>query len=266
VFKHNVGLIRFAFSGFVLLSASLCSWAGQPWPAFDWPEQTQPFVVGKEHRVNGVRMKFHGFISTLPADQLVNEFKRKLGSEVVENRLGNKVILGKKKDDFHIAIQVENLSSHGLTEYGGATPKGSKGFYSISDFKGSVKDKDLYMQERRRWLDQLPAGTRLINSVESLDPQMVSEQWTFSNRHGIAMNKKAFIEILKSKGYSVDKDSLQQPSEKPVGRAQALSQMKPSGAVFFSGPNKEATVVFSQMPNQDNMIVVTTIEKTGEQQ
>ena len=234
---------------------------GQAWPAFEWPEQAQPFAIGKEHRVNGVKMIFQGFISVQSAEQMVAEFKRKLGSEVVESRLKNKLILGQRKADFHIAVQVENLSSHELTNFNDSSLKGSKGFYSITDLKGSYRERGHYLQERSQWLNQLPAGTKVVNSIGSTDLNRVSEQWTFLNRQSAALNKKAIVDILQTKGYRLDKDTRQQPDTLPKSTGYA-SQPSPTGAVFLSGTDKEATVVFTQSPHQENIVVVTTIQKT----
>lgn len=239
-------------SAFVIgtyFSACTFSWAQTtaPWPDLKLPQSLQLFSVGEHVVMNGKPMRMHGFISKQTPDQLSRSVQETLGQPLVINNLGRQIILGRAQGLHYISVQIEPASN------------GSRGIVSITDLRAALLNSDTTMQERQRWLQQLPAGTRLSSHMKSLDDLKQSQQLIYRNRFDENLNRDRLKTILQADGLAFEHEAMSDDGPSKAARTTSQGRL-----LFFKGSGKEAMATMHRQPDGQTVTVlniINTMEK-----
>ena len=139
------------------------------WPDIKLPRHLQLFPISSDTSANGVPMRMQGFTSSLPVAEVIQGVRDSLGQPLVMNQIGKQIVLGRPVGTFYVTVQIE---AEGL---------GSRGVVATTDMQAAINNAELTRQDRQRWLDQLPAGSRLMSHVKSSDGSKRSVQIVYSN-------------------------------------------------------------------------------------
>ncbi len=211
------------------------------WPVVRLPNQVSPFVIGEQMAVNGLKMRLHGFVSTQPAEVVVQAWRSSLGQPLVEDRSGTRQILGRAQGRFYITVQIE------------AEGAGSRGTVAITDLGELPHTRRDRHETTSRWLDRLPAGSTIASDIGMQEGGKASRHLVIMNRHGEQRNRDALIALLSEDGYRLERIAM--PTE--ASRLLMASQFADAATMHFTSAGKEATAVIVRN-NESTAIILTT--------
>jgi hypothetical protein len=230
-----LGLALFLF----VASAS----AQQRWPRVALPESARSFEIGEQITVNGLPMRLQGFMSETRPAELLATFRQTLGKPMVENALGNKLVIGRADGDFYITVQIEPAG------------KGSKGLVAITDLKGLSKNRAEMQNANVRWLNRLPSGSKIMSQLTSEDVGKVANHLVIVNGHSEDLNSDVLKSLMREDAYQLEREST--PDAKTLHSVPGhLSSGK---ALFFKGTGKEAMAVIARDTQGRTSIVLHTV-------
>ncbi|MEF7615644.1 hypothetical protein V4F39_17145 [Aquincola sp. MAHUQ-54] len=227
--------------------ALVCAWmvlapalaAGAEWPAVPLPAGLQAFDIGQQMSVNGVPMQLRGFVSEAAPKVVATEFGKVLGEPLVRNEMGGKIVLGRRVgaggagELRYLTVQIE------------AAPGGSRGVIAISDLAGAASSSDRSRDDRARWMDRLPSGSKVVNQIQSRDGDKLSTYLVATNRHALRLNADRLITLMEQDGYALERES--------------ESSQPPGVALFFRGEGREGMAVVSRSGPTHSTLVLNTI-------
>src|SRR3989442_6030678 len=79
----------------------------QAWPTVALPEDARAFSVGEQIVANGTPMRVQVFISNRSPAEVAAWFRHSLGEPIVENKVQDKLVLGRQAGDFYETVQLE---------------------------------------------------------------------------------------------------------------------------------------------------------------
>ena len=212
------------------------------WPDIKLPKQLQLFPIGRDTTANGVSMRMQGFTSSLPVAAVIQAVQDSLGQPLVMNQLGKQIVLGRPVGAFYVTVQIE---AEGL---------GSRGVVATTDMQAAIDNTELTRQDRQRWLDQLPAGSRLMSHVKSSDGPKRSVQIVYANEQGSSVNVDRLKTILAREGLSPEREGTADNA------ANSGTNMFEQGKViFFKGVAKEAIATVHRQPDGQTFTVLNII-------
>jgi hypothetical protein len=239
----------------VRLAAVSCLCLCPPLWAADWPKIAMPpgvsaFAVGEQFTSNGLPMRVQGFVAKdQSAQSLADWFRRSLGQPLVENKLGNKLILGRAEGGYYLSVQIEPIGPDGRT--------GSKGLLAVSDLATLSRNRDADAASAQRWLERWPSGTRLLSRMTSEDNGRASLHVVLSNGHSESLNRDALVAVMKVDGLALVRES-GTPANQPDRVPTALQDAR---ALFFKGQNKEGIATIARDgQGQTNVVLNTTTD------
>ncbi|HEY0061829.1 MAG TPA: hypothetical protein VGC21_06895, partial [Telluria sp.] len=167
-----------------------CLTLGKATAANDWPQVALPpnakvYSVDAITFVNGLPMKMHGLVSPLAPAALAAWYKSKLGEPVVENTLGNKLVLGQGRGEYFITIQLEPLNS------------GTRAVVAVSRMSGQPDRQTNIEAANRKLLDRMPAGTRIVSRLAAVDGPRDATHIVLSNNLEQRLNRDRLVSMLK---------------------------------------------------------------------
>jgi hypothetical protein len=211
------------------------------------PPGVSAFAVGEQFTSNGLPMRVQGFVAKDQSVQsLADWFRRSLGQPLVENKLGNKLILGRAEDGYYLNVQIEPIGPDGRT--------GSKGLLAVSDLATLARNRESDATNAQRWLERWPSGTRLLSRMTSEDNGKTSLHAILQNGHSESLNREALISAMKVEGLALTQES-GTPTNSPVRVPSALHDAK---AFFFKGQSKEGIATIAR----DEQGLVTVVLNT----
>ena len=217
------------------------------WPDIKLPRHLQLFPISSDTSANGVPMRMQGFTSSLPVAEIIQGVRDSLGQPLVMNQIGKQIVLGRPVGTFYVTVQIE---AEGL---------GSRGVVATTDMQAAINNAELTRQDRQRWLDQLPAGSRLMSHVKSSDGSKRSVQIVYSNEQNGSINADRLKTILGREGLGLERESTTDNA------ANAGTNMFDQGKViFFKGVAKEAIATIHRQPNGQTFTVLNIVN-TSEQ-
>ncbi|RZI43940.1 hypothetical protein EGT07_00450 [Herbaspirillum sp. HC18] len=237
------GLAARCFVGLLAIVASHHGMCTQDWPRIVLPREVQVFDIGQQVTVNGLPMRAQGFVSTVSPSQLAEKFRQTLGKPLVENVLGNKLILGRLEGEHYLTVQIEPAGA------------GSRGVAATAHVKAAYDAQSERRDSVDRWLARLPSGSRLFSQVESRDGQKLSHYTVIVNSHSEALNRDRMIDLLAEDGFIFDRESSPDEHLMPA-RPEDIQNGK---LLFFKGKGKEAMVTIHRDSNGHTSIVVNAI-------
>ena len=229
-----------------------CLWAANAAVAAAWPQIAMPpgvrtFTVGEQIAANGLPMRVQGFVvKDMEVAALADWFRRSLGQPLVEDRLGNKLILGRAQEGYYLSVQLEAAGPDGRG--------GSRGLLAVSDLLALNQGRDSYEAKLQRWMQRWPSGSQVISRTSSTDRGRAALHVVLQNGHSESLNREALIDVMKQDGFALAREA---SAEAALTRqAQAL----PYGgkAYFFNGNGKEAIATIARDGQGHTTVVLNT--------
>ena len=240
---------------FHVAASLLVAWAGclgtiapaqaTEWPAIVMPKEAHGFDVGRQVTLNGMPMRMQGFVSELPPRAAADAFRQLWGKPLVEMTQGGKLILGRAQDEHYLVVQIEPAAG------------GSRGIVALSHLKAANDRQASVEAAAQRWLDRLPAGSRLVSDMESEDAGRLSRHLVFSNAQGEPLNRDRIISLLADKGFVLERESVPGEPVAPTGAAPLAN----ARVLFFKGAQKEAIASIHQDANGQTTTVLNLVNR-----
>ncbi len=232
----------------VVLAASLASvpaWAEGNWPAPHLPDGLETFAIGQQMTVNGLPMRLRGFVSPRAPADLLPALRSSLGQPLVEDRSGTGQVLGRAEGNYYITVRVEAAAS------------GSRGTVAITGLGAARKDYPAHRNSTARWLDRLPAGSTIASDLSSEDGGRTAQHLVFVNRHGAARNRDALVALMKSDGYTLEREvaSAAPASAGTVGAPVVAGPSAGVGTLYFTAPGREAMAVVARSGDTTSVVL-----------
>jgi hypothetical protein len=239
-----------------LLSSSLCflhvSYANE-WPTIEIPSTASAFAVGEQFTSNGMPMRVQGFVAKdMGLAQAADWFRKNLRQPLVENKLSDKLILGRAQGGYYLTVQLEPIS-HGKSI-------GIKGLVSVSDIAAFNANKSSYISTVQRWRDRWPSGTQEISRMTSQDGYKAALHVALRNGHSDEFNRNALVEILHQDGLSLEREV----SANGLNTQRQPLRIEMGKTLYFKGAGKEAIATIART-NDGNTDVVLNVTHLIEQ-
>ena len=237
--RRTVGI--YALAMFLVLGAGT-AWAESPWPTVALPNDVSAYKIGEQIVVNGLPMRMQGFESSAGRAELAVWFRKSMGQPLVENTLGNKLILGRAQGEHYVTVQLES------------TATGTRGLVGVTQVKTAFDNRTETRAASERLLSRLPSGSRLVSRMTSDDGGKLATHVVIANTYGEEVNRDRVVSMMKEDGLNLEREG--RPEAKTM---QALSAAA-AGArtLFFKGQGKEAVAVIRRDDTGHTNIVLNT--------
>jgi hypothetical protein len=234
---HVVRAVVASVLGFTALVSS----AQSDWPEVALPKDVRLIHMGSELTINGLPMRIHGFLSQQPPAQVAEWLRKSLGQPLIENHLADKLVLGRMQGDHYISIQLEPSS------------KGTRGAVAVTNMKLAADKRAVSLADNARWLDRLPAGSRLLSQMRSEDAGKTSTHLVFVNGVDESTNAVRLKSMLADDGLSFERET-------SANGSVAGSIPVDGRTLYFRGANKEAIAVIARS-NGETAVVLNIISQ-----
>lgn len=196
------------------------------WPTIPFPADSKVESLGNDIRLNGIPMRIHRLLSREPADKIAAFYREALGPDHIERGLFGDRLLSKGLGDHFLTVRIRPLGR------------------DITETLVSVSDARAAKNAANRPLGlALPADTRLLSDMESVDAGKISRQLVLANRHAVDANIEFFSNALSARGYK---------RESRGGHKNDDSQ-----ALLFAGTQREARLVVSRTEGGSSVVLTT---------
>lgn len=227
----------------VAFTAAAATAQAQEWPTVAVPKNLNTFDIGQQVSVNGMPMRMRGFVSGLSPRDAGAAFRQSLGDPLVENRVGDKLVLGQRQGDFFVSVQVEAAGS------------GSRGVMAVTHLKAAYDNQAATQASADRWLAKLPAGSRLLSQMESQDAGKRSKHLVIVNSQDEGLNRDRLVSALGDEGLSLEREGI--PDAVDARRLPEL--LANSRTLFFKGNNKDAMATVHRDGNGQTTVVLNIV-------
>ena len=236
------------------LSLALCGLcAGDAAMAADWPTISMPpnvsaFAVGDQFAANGLPMRVQGFVSKdMSVPQLAEWFRRSMGRPLVEDKLGNKLILGRAQGGYYLSVQLEPAGLQGRG--------GSKGLLTVSDIAAMNQNRERDSVATQDWLRRWPSGTQIFSRMTSQDRDKASLHVGLRNGHSEGLNRDALVDVMKQDGFLLEREV------SAIGNTadQLPAHLRGGKTLFFKGDGKEGMATIVRDDQGRTAIVLNTL-------
>jgi hypothetical protein len=241
------------FCSLVLLTTAL-TFAGQiqaqeklSFPTL--PEDLNTFAIGEQLTVNGLPMRLRGFVSPLPVADLLQSLRRSLGMPLVESRIGNKYLLGRRMGSYYFTAQVEAT----------ALAQGSRGTLAVTDLRALAQRQPELRHCMAALRDRLPTGSRITNDMQSEEMNKSACHMVIANNHSEERNRDALVALMSQDGYRLERETA--PDLSLVGSASPT--FASAKTLYFTAPGKEAMAIITRS-DEKTMTVLNTQTITRE--
>lgn len=221
----------FRYLGFVspVLLFALSAPTQAAWPELPAPRGARVENVGEQVRLNGIPMRMQRVLSRQAAGDVARHYRDAMGPRHASERVSDRVILSRPDGDYFLTVSVRPLAT-GVTE----------ALVSAADVREARRSAGRPLGVR------LPADTRVVSDMESIDGDKRSRQLVLTNAHAIAVNLDVLTRELAARGMRADGRPLRR---EPTAHVQ-----------FFRGDGREAQL--SLIRQADETAVVLTLIDT----
>jgi hypothetical protein len=211
------------------------------WPQVRVPRQIETFDVAQEGAVNGTRARIRGFVSRATPSELAASFRQLLGQPLMEDRRGDKLILGRGEGRYYVTVQLDPLGS------------GTRGVIAVT--RPPVdKEEPADVNAARRLLSALPPGSTLTSHTSSLDGGTRADHDAIVNAHSIGINREYVQRMLRADGFILERESGASPAMR------VRSHIAPDArTLFFKRPGAEAIAVLFSNDSGKSVIVLNRV-------
>lgn len=216
------------------------------WPEIPLPRDARPFPVGDKLVHNGMPMRLKGFTAAAPVEELAEWFRRRLGQPLVENRVGENLVLGKANGDYYLTVQLV------------AAGHRTRGVAAVAHLKGQANE-DVAGAGGTRWRQRLPAGTEIVSQLASEDKGRRSLHLIAINDQSEEANAETLIASLRGDGLQLERAS--RVADAPA--SPQASRLGDARLLFFKGAGKEGMATVARNREGRTVIVLNTISSSG---
>jgi hypothetical protein len=229
-----------AFAALTLLSPASAV-PDDTWPRIRVPEQVETVDLGQEVIVNGTQARIRYFVSHATPFQLAASFRKLLGEPLMENRRGDKLILGRGEGRYYVTVQLDPLGT------------GTRGVIAVA--KPPVNQEEpTDAGVTGRLLSALPPGSTLISHTSSIDGGTRADHDAIVNAHSVGINIEYVQRMLRADGFTLERAS--DPARAVRMRSHVASDTR---TLFFKRPGAEAIAVISSSDSGKSVIVLNRI-------
>lgn len=215
------------------------AWAARGgWPSVPAPDAVEHFRVGSEMTASGVPMRVDGYVVAQGMAEVRNWYREQLRGQLVENRVGQQLVLGQRQGDYFTTISMEPLPGAVSTDYTKVLVA------TLRSGEGDAADAELRRLPAplQDWSRRLPVDTQVLSELRDREDGKRSLQLTAVNRQGSLVNESHLRRELEVLGFR-----LQARKEVDGGRQQGL---------FFESPQGEAALVLGRLDGGLSSIVL----------
>ena len=230
---------------FALLGALVCTSvnAEPQWPKPAIPDDVHLFAIGNQLTIDGLPMQLRGFISSRPVADLIDAWRRELGSPLAENTVGKYRVLGKAERGFYITVQLQ------------AAGNGSRGTIAVADLATFSQSRDERQKSTARLLDRLPSGSSITSQMSSIEGNSSTRHIVVVNAHSEELNRDALMSLMHEDGYVLEKDI----APDAAARRNLSSQIATAHTLFFKAPDREAVAMIVRSGDKTSLVLNTSI-------
>jgi len=219
--------------------------ADQPagWPELALPPGVEAYSISPRMTVDGTPTELQGFESAQPPLAVAAWFRVHLPAPLLEDTLGDKLVLGHPAGMYYITIVLE------------AAGEGTRAVVSVADMQGAQVQRAQGDKALERVLAGFPAGTRAVRSITSAERARSAVFLTLVNSYSEEVNRDRLVQLLRDDGLQLEREV--QPDAASLAQ---LPDGAPAGtALFFKGAGKEATAVIARGADSQVTIVLNTV-------
>jgi hypothetical protein len=233
-----------------LLGAAASVWsagaAAPAWPEVSLPPGVEAFSMGEQISMDGLPMRMQGFHAASSPEQTAAWFRQHMERPLVENQLGNRLVLGRARGAYYITVQLA------------ADGQGTRGVVAVSDVAAALTQRAASRTASERVLARLPSGTKVLGALNSNDAGRSASYLALSNSYSEEINRERVLSLLRDDGMELERES------RAADAGAAVLAGLPSGTasgrlLFFKGRGREAVAVISRLPDQRVSIVLNTV-------
>ena len=226
--------------------------AADPWPSVPAPPAVGQFNVGKEMTLNGVPLRMDGYVIDQDLAQVREWYREHMPGRWVENRVGDKLVLGRRDGDYFTTIDMEPMLGTMSTDYTKvvvATVRGGTEALEARRSWGADAEQGR-APTLQDWSRRLPMDTQVLSELRDRDAGKDSLLLTAVNRQGMALNEDRMRGELERMGFS-----LQNAEHSEDGLQRGL---------FFKAPGGEAVVVLGRVADGGSSIFLNVVMNSVE--
>jgi hypothetical protein len=229
-----VGILRVAMAS--ILGFTTAASAQSDWPGIALPNDVRLVHMGSQLTVNGLPMRLQGFLSRQSPAQVAEWLRQSLGQPLMENRVAEKLVLGRMQGDHYISIQLE------------PSGKGTRGVVAVTHLTLATDKREAARADSGRWLDRLPAGSRLLSHMKSEDAGKISTHLVFVNGTDERTNAARLKSMLADEGLLFERET------STDGKASGSNAVE-GRTLYFRGPSKEAIAVVTRSSGETAVVL-----------
>jgi hypothetical protein len=227
----------------MLLLVTRFSLAQTDWPKIVLPKGVSVFDIGTgQTTVNGMPIRMQGFVSAHTPAQVAERFRQSMGKPLVENSVGNQLVLGRLQGEHYLTVQLE------------AAGAGTRGLLTVTHLKAAYERQAETQADTERWLARLPSGSRMISRMSSRDGSKLANHLVIVNHYDEDLNRDRLTALMREDGLEPEREAVADNAA-----ALRLPAATANGkALFFKGPGKEAMAVIYRDEMHRTAIVLNT--------
>jgi hypothetical protein len=213
------------------------------WPEVDLPPDVQAYSISPRMTVDDTPTELNGFDSTRRPAELAGWFRTHLPQPVLEDRLGDKLILGHPSGAYYITITLEQAG------------EGTRGVVSVMDLQGAWRLRAAGGTITQHLLAGFPSGTKVVRSMSSTENARSATFVALVNRYDEQVNREHLVELLLADGLRLESEA----QADPATVAELPDGMAVGSTLFFKGRGKEAIAVITRGADGQATVVLNTI-------
>lgn len=213
------------------------------WPGIAALKEVQLFDIGEQMTFNGLPMRVKGFVSAAKPTQLADGFRQSLGQPLVEDHLGDKLILGRAQGEHYLTVQLEPAGA------------GTRGLIAVTHLKAAYDRQRETQDAIDHRQSRLPPGSRVISQMSSEDGGKLAEHFVMINSQSMDLNLERMKDLLRDDGFELKHEANADGSLAPS----SVDVIAGNKVLFFKATGKEATVVIYRKDSGGTTIVLNTV-------
>ncbi len=218
------------------------------WPEVALPPDAAVIDMGGTVVAQGMPLRMTGFTSSSQPAVVAAWFRNRMAKPLMEDKVGNKLVLGQPRGDYYVTIQLEALA------------QGTRGLLAVSDMKTAMLQRAATQAQQARFMERLPQGSQVINFLSSSERGTASTLLAISNRYSEDINRQRVRALMQDEGLAFEREGR---PEETGGRLLPAGAMDAS-TMFFKGKGKDAMAVICR-DREGRVIVVMNITSHMEQ-
>lgn len=184
------------------------------------PSGVRTFPIGEQLTVDGTPMRLQGFVSAESPARLAAQFRKSLGSPLVESVNARGLVLGRALGRHYLTVQFVPADS------------GTRGWIALTRLQTTERDQYETRAAMEQLLARFPSGSRLVSHTTSNDNGKLAAHILVTNEASESLNVSRVKSMMQIDGFSLERDMAANP---------ATGEQNTAGRILlFKGAGKEA--------------------------